>query len=51
MDAFYAFVKSFWVVWLLVLFVGIVVWVYWPGRKKQLETHGEIPLRDDEPEK
>jgi cytochrome c oxidase cbb3-type subunit 4 len=42
------FLRSLWVVWLTLLFLGIVVWVYWPKRKGEMERHGEIPLRDDD---
>ena len=30
MQEFYATLKSLWVVWFMALFVGIVVWAYWP---------------------
>lgn len=43
-----AFAQRFWVLWLLALFVGIVVWVFWPKRKQELERHGRIPLEDDQ---
>ena len=46
-DGLYEWLRSLWVVWLMILFVGIVVWVYWPKRKRELEDHGRIPLRDD----
>jgi cytochrome c oxidase cbb3-type subunit 4 len=39
--------RQLWVVWLMLLFVGIAVWVFWPGRKKELEDHGRIPLDDE----
>ena len=42
------FVRQFWVVWLMLLFLGIVAWAYWPGRRKQLEDAARIPLRDEE---
>lgn len=47
-ETVYRFIHSFWVVWLLLVFVGIVAWAYWPTRRKKLEEHGKIPLRDDE---
>jgi cytochrome c oxidase cbb3-type subunit 4 len=43
----YAWVKPFWMVWLVLVFVAIAVWAFWPSRKKRLEKQGEIPLRDD----
>lgn len=45
----YAFLKSLWTVWLVLLFVGIVAWVYWPGQRKKMEAHARIPLEDDRP--
>ena len=30
-----------------VVFVGIVVATYWPGRKRQIEQQGRIPFEDD----
>ena len=44
----YEWITSFWLVWLILLFVGIVAWVFWPKHKQRLERHGEIPLRDDD---
>lgn len=46
--AFYAALKTLWVVWFFVLFAGIVVWALWPSRRARLEAHGSIPLRDTE---
>lgn len=47
MDDLIADLKSLWLLWLGGLFVGIVVWAYWPKRRRALERHGSIPLRDD----
>jgi cbb3-type cytochrome oxidase subunit 3 len=47
----YAFIKSLWLVWCVLLFAGIVAWVFWPGRKASLEAHGRIPLEDDDRER
>ena len=48
MEGFYEFVRSSWTIWLMLLFVGIVAWAFWPRRKDDLEEKGKIPLRDDE---
>lgn len=40
--------RSLWGLWLMVLFLGIVAWAFWPKNKDRLERHGAIPLRDDE---
>ena len=43
----YAWVKPFWMAWLVLVFVAIAAWAFWPSRRKSLEKQGEIPLRDD----
>lgn len=48
MQELYAFIKQLWVLWLLLLFVGIVVWAYWPKRKAEMEEHGKIPFKDQD---
>lgn len=47
-DAAYELLHPYWVVWMMGLFIGIVVWAYWPKRKKELQDLGSIPLRDDD---
>ena len=47
---FYALVRSLWLLWLVLLFVAIVAYVYWPSRRKRLESYGSIPLQDDTPD-
>lgn len=40
--------RSLWGVWLMTLFVGIVLWAYWPKNKDKLQDHALIPFRDDD---
>ena len=47
MEPVLSWVYSLWLLWLVLLFVGIVAWVFWPGRKRRLERHGQIPLDED----
>ncbi|ACI98685.1 MULTISPECIES: CcoQ/FixQ family Cbb3-type cytochrome c oxidase assembly chaperone [Rhodospirillales] len=49
MEDFLVLLKQLWIVWFFVLFVGVVVWVYWPTRREGLEQQATIPLRDDDP--
>jgi cbb3-type cytochrome oxidase subunit 3 len=35
------------VVLMVLVFAGIVVATYWPGRKTKIEQQGRIPLEDD----
>jgi cytochrome c oxidase cbb3-type subunit 4 len=44
----YGWVLSLWQLWLIVLFIAIVAWVFWPKNKRRLERQGEIPLRNDD---
>lgn len=44
----YPLLRSVWVVWFMMLFVGIVAWALWPSRREKFEEHGRIPLRGDE---
>jgi cytochrome c oxidase cbb3-type subunit IV len=39
--------RQLWVVWLGLIFVGIVAWAFWPRNKKKFEEQGNIPFRDD----
>lgn len=48
LDELYEFARSFWIVWLMVLFVGIVWWVYRPKNRKGFEEAARIPLEDDD---
>ncbi len=31
---------------LVAAFTGLVLWVYWPGRRDRLESYGAMPLED-----
>ena len=47
-QTIYEWANALWGLWLMLLFLGIVAWVFWPKRKKQLEAQGRIPLEDDD---
>jgi len=42
------FLRQFWGLWLMLLFLGIVWWAYRPGNKNRFERDAMIPLRDDD---
>ncbi len=44
---FYMTVRSYWIVWVMLLFVGMIVWVYWPNHRAAMDAHARIPLDDD----
>lgn len=41
------FLRSLWVVWLMLFFLAIVTWAYWPRNKDRFEADSRIPLRDE----
>jgi len=51
LQAIYQFVAQLWVVWLVLLFVGIVAWVYLPRNRASMTHDANIPLRDDDEER
>jgi cytochrome c oxidase cbb3-type subunit 4 len=48
MSDAYGWILSLWQLWLVVLFIAIVAWAFWPKNKRRFERHGEIPLRNDD---
>ena len=48
MNEIGGFFAQFWLVLVIILFVGIVAWVFWPKNRQRLEQHGRIPLEDEE---
>lgn len=44
------FLRQFWGLWLMVFFLGIVVWAYRPRNKSRFQDDAMIPLRDEENE-
>lgn len=43
--------RPFWVLWVIMIFIGIVFYAYRPKNKQRLEEYGNIPLRDDNEER
>jgi cbb3-type cytochrome oxidase subunit 3 len=46
-----ALARALWPAWLMLLFLGIVAWVFRPKAKRGLEAHADIPLRDGDEER
>ncbi len=36
------------VIFMIAVFSLIVISAYWPSKRAQMQTYGQIPLRDDE---
>lgn len=48
MEELIAWARSLWVVWLMLIFLGIVFWAFRPRNKRRFESHGMIPFREDD---
>ena len=46
MDTIVEWARALWGLWLMLIFLGIVAWALWPGRKRKMEEHARIPLDD-----
>ncbi|WP_299437799.1 cbb3-type cytochrome c oxidase subunit 3 [uncultured Rhodospira sp.] len=42
------FLRQFWGLWLMLLFLGIVWWAFKPSNKDRFKDDAMIPFRDDE---
>ena len=44
--------RDIWGVCLMVVFLGIVAWAYWPGRRRrqQMRDYADIPFRNEHPD-
>jgi len=47
--AIYPTLQALWVAWFFLLFVGMVLWVMRPSKRRAYERAATIPLRDDPP--
>ena len=48
LNVLHSTAATVWVVWFFVLFAGVVVWAYWPNKRKDFIAAADIPLRDEE---
>ena len=47
LNAIASFLRSFWTVWLMLLFVGVLFWALRPRNKDQFEDASLIPFRNE----
>ena len=47
-QTFYGWLTSLWLVVLVILFIGIVVWAFRSKNKARFERDAKIPLKDDD---
>lgn len=51
LSGVFEWVRSLWLVWLVVLFALVVWWAYRPKNKKRFEEDAMIPFKDEGEEK
>ena len=44
MSAIFGCLQSLWVLWLVLLFLGICAWAFWPGNRRRFEAQARLPL-------
>jgi len=47
LETIYEIARSTWVVWMILLFGGIVLWAYLPRNKKRFEEDANIIFKDE----
>jgi cytochrome c oxidase cbb3-type subunit 4 len=50
-SALRQFADSWWLLLMVLFFVGVVLWTFRPGSRKRHQEIAEIPLRDDDPDR
>ncbi len=43
--------RPLWVLWMMIVFLGIVFWAYRPKNKDRFQSYGDIPFRNDDKER
>ncbi len=46
-EAVYQWARQAWVIWMILLFLGIVFWAFRPKNKRRFEEDGMIPFKDE----
>jgi cytochrome c oxidase cbb3-type subunit 4 len=47
LESVYEIARSTWVVWMVLLFGGIVLWAFLPRNKKRFEEDAKIIFKDE----
>jgi cytochrome c oxidase cbb3-type subunit IV len=47
-ESWRAFAASWGLIFFGLIFLGVVVYVFWPSRRKQFEQDARIPFREDD---
>jgi cytochrome c oxidase cbb3-type subunit 4 len=46
-NAFVEAARAWWVVWLMVLFGGVLFWAFRPKNRRRFEEDAKIPFKDN----
>ena len=46
-SAFAGFAQTWGLLYFILLFLGVVLYAFWPSHKKEFDEASRIPLRDD----
>jgi len=46
-EEFYVMAKSSWVVWMMLVFTGIIVWTFLPRNRRRYEEDANIIFKDE----
>jgi len=46
-SAAYEFAQTYGLVYLVLLFVGMLIYALWPGNRRRFDDAAKIPLRED----
>ena len=41
------FVKTYWWLQFIAMFVGVIIYAYWPGNREMFDSAANIPFEDD----
>ena len=47
LNAIGALLHTFWTVWLVLLFAGILIYALWPGNRSRFDDASRIPFKED----
>ncbi|MEO5336943.1 MAG: cbb3-type cytochrome c oxidase subunit 3 [Magnetospirillum sp. WYHS-4] len=47
LQEIYLWAREAWVVWMMLLFSGIIFWAFRPKNKDRFERNGLIPFKDE----
>jgi cytochrome c oxidase cbb3-type subunit 4 len=48
LDLLFEYAQRAGLLFFFTIFLGIVVWVMWPSKRKKFEILGNIPLKEDD---